>query len=295
MGIERVPFIIRRLVGENMSEDWREIYREYLFGNEFSIDNLEKGFRVKFENMPLFLYKFRGVDDFSLENLINGCVWLGNPRSMNDPYDCSHSFDVERVAHQQSYAEIIREAAESGLGNICEFQSMILHRNEEIIRELSNKVKNIFKFCSFSERLDSMLMWSHYADSHKGFCIEYDVGRYDFECSKNFHPIIYSERMFDATDLIAQPVTSSFNANRVHLAALYKAMDWQYEREWRLILTGRFDSPRSFKMPKSPSKVYLGSEISDQHEREIREICKKLNVPVKKMQHSAREFKMVPI
>ena len=57
-------------------------------------------------------------------------------------------------------------------------------------------------------------MWGHYADSHKGFCLEYDFQSIlkectqnciDIRCCNNFMlnyslaPIIYTKERFDAT------------------------------------------------------------------------------------------------
>jgi hypothetical protein len=36
-------------------------------------------------------------------------------------------------------------------------------------------IQKATKLCSFSECNDSILMWSHYAKDHKGFCVEYDL------------------------------------------------------------------------------------------------------------------------
>ena len=40
------------------------------------------------------------------------------------------------------------------------------------------------KIICFSEVYDSMLMWSHYADNHKGFLLAYDIN--DLKNSKRF-------------------------------------------------------------------------------------------------------------
>ena len=42
---------------------------------------------------------------------------------------------------------------------------------ESIIRELHTGMGDSIGVSCFSEKPDDMLMWSHYADSHKGFCV----------------------------------------------------------------------------------------------------------------------------
>lgn len=71
-----------------------------------------------------------------------------------------------------------------------------------------------YKIACLSEINSSSLMWGHYADSHKGFCLEYDISSVLEDCHKNctdikyctefmmkptIAPVIYSVQRFDAT------------------------------------------------------------------------------------------------
>ncbi len=42
-------------------------------------------------------------------------------------------------------------------------------------------------------------MWSHYADEHRGFCIEYAVADLPSIAQRLLFPIIYREEIFDST------------------------------------------------------------------------------------------------
>ena len=57
------------------------------------------------------------------------------------------------------------------------------------------------KICSFSATAESIIMWSHYADQHRGFCVEYDLQSLPAEnlFVRMMYPVIYSEKLFDAT------------------------------------------------------------------------------------------------
>ena len=52
--------------------------------------------------------------------------------------------------------------------------------------------------CSFGATVKNNLMWSHYANSHTGFCIEYDLRKMDKESQflHALYPIIYSKNHF---------------------------------------------------------------------------------------------------
>ena len=75
-------------------------------------------------------------------------------------------------------------------------------------------------------------MWSHYADGHKGFCIEYDFK--DLKNINNLLPVAYS------TDRPSIPLESIYNCSKdmstevakaLLIALLTKDNIWEYENE----------------------------------------------------------------
>lgn len=170
--------------------------------------------------------------------------------------------------------------------------------HEDMARSFVAKFKISFKLCSFSERVDSTLMWAHYANYHKGFCVEYDIKRLppsDY-VSRFMYPVIYSDRLVDLTAHALRGIEDpEFNNLFPNQIGLRKASDWEYEKEWRLLFSnGILDKPQAYPMPK-PELVYLGSHISGEHEKEIIDICAEINVEVRKMQHSVAEYKMLAL
>jgi hypothetical protein len=48
-------------------------------------------------------------------------------------------------------------------------------------------------------------MWSHYADHHRGFCIEYDLeslGDSNHFFRKNLYPVLYSADLYDLSPFV---------------------------------------------------------------------------------------------
>jgi hypothetical protein len=95
---------------------------------------------------------------------------------------------------------------------------------EEFGRVLPASHKGSLKVCSFSATGKSIIMWSHYADQHRGFCIEYDTESLPPEnlFIRMLFPVVYSERMFDGTKyyLAAIRNRTTFNTLFPSLAAL---------------------------------------------------------------------------
>ncbi|WP_312184852.1 DUF2971 domain-containing protein [Brevundimonas vesicularis] len=79
----------------------------------------------------------------------------------------------------------------------------------------------------------SALMWSHYADEHRGICIEYDTTDQEHP---NVGPVSYrAPRAVKASDLALWKGSDDAAAkDRVLQTYFYaKSPEWRYEREWR--------------------------------------------------------------
>jgi len=83
----------------------------------------------------------------------------------------------------------------------------------------------------FCEENNNMLMWSHYGDSHKGFCLEFDTSYDPF--TKMF-PVTYSKDIPEI-DLNSLINNSENNLDTIKANLLHKYIDWEYEKEWRIL------------------------------------------------------------
>lgn len=309
---------------------WVEQFVEMLFPLDVKQLSIEGAYLLKHRNLPSSIFKYRSVTESSLKNLEDGTVWLADPKSLNDPYDCAHTIDMDGMSQDLWHSmppqlatqlpierftpDVVSQLSSSAdpegflidtlLSNepvekrekVKEAMRDVMRAlREDMVREYSEGLKSAFKLCSFSERLDSTLMWSHYANYHKGFCIEYDVSAFppsDYR-SRFLYPVIYTDRVYDATPHFMKGVEAdSFNNLHLNLAGLYKAIDWSYEREWRLLFTnGVLKEAQAYSMGK-PKAVYLGSRISREDQDRLTSICSTLKVPVRKMRHSTSQFLM---
>lgn len=117
------------------------------------------------------------------------------------------------------------------------------------------------------------LMWAHYADSHKGFCIEYDFSNASEE-DLLLLPVIYSRHIVKMPwkyCMLPEGTKSPEFSARLMQAVLTKHDVWKYENEWRILL--KSDAEPDCEMPKI-SCVYLGAFCSEENEQIILEIAK---------------------
>ena len=225
---------------------------------------------------PPELYKYREInnkealeENIHIDALKNEKVYLSNPYFFNDPYDSLFSIDMQKIKEQiiQTLKEQIVQK-EIDKNNIVSAKienidliykdiniqnqniiSNLIENNSEVLYDTYLKKQIRFKICCFSEIPDSILMWSHYSNYHKGFCIGYDTSKIEERIKKEFYPVFYHEILFPLVKIEDKINTGKFNS-------LIKYKDWEYEKEWRLILNEEF-------VPLKPSKIYLGIKFDD--------------------------------
>lgn len=89
-----------------------------------------------------------------------------------------------------------------------------------------------FGVVCFSDRPDGMLLWSHYANGHRGLALEFDPSVRPIKGWKNFRysPVTYGpDRRVDV-------LNGGFRSAFLRLLT-HKGADWSYEREYRLVTT----------------------------------------------------------
>ena len=173
--------------------------------------------------------------------------------------------------------------------------------------------ENMYHVACFSESCRSTLMWAHYANSHTGFCLEYDFKSYIKDCSENCEnilscpgfmlnysiaPVIYSENRYDASagfmSMLSNWLIEKWNIPMSNVyfdmflptkTMLTKSRAWEYEQGWRLfkIALTYENSPHKLVSYMKPSAVYLGARIKEHNKRRLIKICKEKSIPCYQM------------
>lgn len=110
-------------------------------------------------------------------------------------------------------------------------ENNIALKTELFISNFIPYLANLYTSC-FAKNKGNILMWSHYANSHKGVVIEFDTSYKPFinGCLKE---MLYSDKRFDFS--IKDFKNASDMENLVKKLLTTKGNDWIYEQEWRLI------------------------------------------------------------
>lgn len=165
---------------------------------------------------------------------------------------------------------VVRYAAQKGEKSFEELKEKFTN---EIIQKVKESRNNALISC-FSKRYDSILMWSHYGDKHKGICIEFD------RPEKDFLDVKYSKKRckFDLEDTTRRVLGYMLSNEEVDVndkglirciskPFIVKSLDWKYEEEVRCILSPNSEGVSTleelslYKMPTNISKIYIGCKV----------------------------------
>ena len=129
------------------------------------------------------------------------------PSAFNDPFEClpSYSFIPEQLMPKHA-----------GFGELA----ALFYGLEKDSSQFNDDTAI---FC-MSQVWDSVLMWAHYADSHKGFAVGFDMSHpfFDFEKPYGTRKVKYCK---------SRPKSTEINI----MDEMYYKLDvWSYEQEWRL-------------------------------------------------------------
>ena len=168
----------------------------------------------------------------------------------------------------------------------------------------------------FSKRNDSILMWSHYADKHKGVCIEFErpnEGFIDVKYSNKrvSFDIDYAVRLTLGHIMAKEDIDKNDEVKVEKLLAPYftKFSDWQYEEEVRCVYLEKDNNVFSeivkdkdtgkeievwFASINAPiTKIIIGCNANKEALTDILAIAEIKSIPVEYCTPSDEEYKLI--
>ena len=257
-----------------MNETWREKYQTLLFNRNVSLNRVNNYVN---KHVPRYLYKYRKFDQYWETTLFDGQLYFAEAITLNDPFDCHTFIDVKRYSEFMNTFASKYVFPEIEYDKICEVYNSRMENN---LKRQCLKIKQVFLLTCFSEDVKSILMWSHYADSHKGFCIEYDMEKVSQLYRDFLYPVIYQDQCYDFTEMAIMLDASYYQAmkaleilnvnteyclkdvtNNIYVPLLIKAKEWSYEKEWRIVVHKTFFglNDHLIDLSNAISGVYIGA------------------------------------
>jgi hypothetical protein len=254
------------------------------------------------------LYKFRSVDTYSLTGLANSQLWFSDIGSFNDPFE--GMFVFEESISENSYklwesmvewkggkdidlTERDRKLKELGLEHLDVSNPDFLSKLAKSEFDIVLKLIQLSKVISFSisnskgDPLTENLMWSHYSDGLRGFCLVFDsdglqadIHRYS---STTIRPVKVSYQntpnVIDINEFILSPTmlgVSDLNyIDHVVGMVASKSESWSYENEFRILSMS--DKNLHSYSAKSLLEIVIGEKIPKDQQQLIISIAKSVN------------------
>lgn len=211
------------------------------------------------------LYKYKPMNQYTLDIIASERIYYALPESFNDPFDTQCSFTSSTaITHSTDVDKITRAFPDDP--DIMAFE---LKNVSSGIDSFQRQLKN-FGIVSLAESAADILMWSHYADNHKGICIELDRNKHNELGNSEVTSKVKYTKSYPSLNSKLLIDSDKFNSSLQRV--LYtKSKQWEYEKEWR---TFKPQGGTVYPLPGKIKSVTFGTRSS---QMDI-EIVKKLIV-----------------
>lgn len=221
------------------------------------------------------LYKYGCFNKYTQQLFTTGKVYFASPDSFNDPFECDPVLSTHNLSRDKYREFLIRKAKENGENSAgakakaAHIMKAGLIDQPGTLSKIRQEMKDYYNragiYC-LSETHDDILMWSHYADNHRGYCIQFEANSRTIVFGAA-QKVIYSAS-YPVADLLEED-----NVERLELALLTKYEGWSYEKEWRIIHLSHDENRPAWGLKDYPvnlmKKVILGARMAEDHKQSI--------------------------
>ncbi len=222
------------------------------------------------DEVPAKFYKYRsmaapGVIKWVERIVLHNELYFAAAKTFNDPFDLRPAFSLAAPKAQQVKEferlskkfepDLNREQRRAQAKDAVK-QSLSrknIRKTEEVIQAEHARTitEDVGVYCVSAKRND-ILMWSHYADYHRGICLEFDGTARLMAHAQKVH---YSQKRV--------PIMTYYDDKETSMtkALLTKSLQWAYEEEWRLINFKQGPGTVEFR-PEHLTGIVLGALAS---------------------------------
>jgi Protein of unknown function (DUF2971) len=173
----------------------------------------------------MIVYKYLSVD-VGMKVLTNSSIRFTQPAALNDPFEALWCLDEDSI---NETVNIVRVGLEKDGETITPDRELEIKNGvRELIEKLPYDFSEVIGFLSLSKENNISLMWSHYADNHKGLAIGFDRDIFHSTyplCDVEYSPSrpTYKQKTDDAEKQFLDLL-------------LTKSVHWHYEQEVRSVV-----------------------------------------------------------
>lgn len=250
-----------------------------------------------------FLYKYQLLPtegeerEKKLEAIKNNSAYFASPEEFNDPLDCriefrpdekdrlkflefliEHSLPLPPEWSLSDYLTRVRSGDKAALAALEDF---FVKSPQNILKLINSEIYSKMGIFCLAESPLCSLMWSHYSDSHKGYCVEYERSPGSLLASNtqtfrvrytNEYPSITMADFIASMNAVKSREEGKFIPLEelvIGSICLTKADCWSYEKEWRVI-TAKKDFVKNANLNRK--KIIFGMRTSEADIKAIRDV-----------------------
>ena len=259
---------------------------------------------------PRTLYKFRSWQSDPKDPkknhhrtlLTERKLWVPTAADLNDPFDCCIPFrfdlmplnelvkrfenmlppELSRAQRRQQAREKIRE---SGIRNKA--------RKRRTMLDWTRALRDKYGVLSFATVRDVPLLWSHYADAYRGYCIGIDIDQFMEVLKEHYHSTKISFQWawveyVNEFPVIVPSIDKYGDLDGFLESFTTKSVFWDYEKEYRYVFSRPPESGLILS-PECVSEVIFGSEMPEAHKEEVTKVVRE-QFPSAKLLLAQRKF-----
>lgn len=259
------------------------------------------------------LYKYYSNEsEYAFKNLEKEVITFTPIESLNDPFEGIGEFVYPMTPDEKAYWDSVSKNT----------PDLLSKRISDDINDIANFMYRIF---SSSKDYDNPLLWAHYANSHKGFCVGYNKSDIE-KISYMLQDINYDSKLYNL---------NTPNKKEIENLLFTKSDKWCYENECRALYKLKtedvehfppqmyyqisnikneghlnnyiFDIHGSVQIPPyetlcsikyicfkcKPVKIYLGLRTNTEDRKKLIRIADKLNIEIYQMTKSQHSFDLI--
>jgi len=242
------------------------------------------------------LYKYKKINDFTVEEIINSYLVFSSPFLFNDVFDCQIPVDVSLPANRfpNDLSSMIEKIFYDDMKYIDFLKKKMVpdleNRKVEYFEHVVKKIMERQRITCFTDDFNNFPMWAHYADDNQGLCLEFTID----ETEDSFWGFVSKVHYTNEFPMICYPEDLSNPEVSVHQfkeQVLTKHEKWSYENEYRIVLLDSNIDPlpklglgKISYNPQHLTAVYFGHNVnaaSDGYKKIVlalkqRELCPNL-------------------
>lgn len=238
--------------------------------------------------MNMYRYKYMPFSEGSLCVLSEGTMKFSDPSEFNDPFDCAPDHDSEKFVKHAKESDLIKQVGDS-LGYS---PAKRLQQKRIMLKRFENAVKNggfndpkfaKHGICCLSRSALNLLMWSHYAQDHKGFVVEFAIPRIGYLTENKVNSKIYEWLVpLEVKYVDDKPLIDPYDDNSTNMEKnfLTKATDWAYEQEERVIDTDRGAGIHPYDRKVILNSVFAGMRMEKNDFNRLGQVISTMNSEV---------------